>query len=476
MMTDQVVTKRYFSITAATACALLILALTACGGSGGDALRDTAWTLVSLSGGDLIPGTTITIEFADDTFSGSGGCNHCGGSYQTSGESLSVSDVFSTEMACMDPAGVMDQESAYLATLRTVDSYQIAHDRLEMFDEAGTQILAFVASTSESLAQQPIAMGATPDLSLDCTLDMGEAYPVDEPVTLGFELHNPTDRPLYVLNWYTPLEGIAGDILEITRDGARLPYQGLLAKRADPTRDEYVAIEPGGTKAAGVDLTTGYDLSTPGTYQVRFTAGLQDVTADETLVARKRNDHQPRPLTCNTTSFRILPPPEPPTAEPTPVQSGAGEPGEGTPLPEPPAGFKAYQDSVAGVSVYIPESWVTTQVFPGESAIFQSYPEDKYVGGEAREPGDTKCDLTIRPADVTLAAHMSDLRSNPGLTVVSEQELILHSGEPGIRVEVESLGTSVSLITEVEARVVVLTCFGEFAPFDEIAPTVGAIQ
>ena len=51
----------------------------------------------------------------------------------------------------------------------------------------------------------------------------------------------------------------------------------------------------------------------------------------------------------------------------------------------------------------MPESWVVTGVVPGQFAILQSYPEDKYVGGEAREPGDTKCDLTIRPPDVSVA-------------------------------------------------------------------------
>jgi hypothetical protein len=40
--------------------------------------------------------------------------------------------------------------------------------------------------------------------------------------------------------------------------------------------------------------------------------------------------------------------------------------------------------------------------------------------------------------------------------------------------ELESMGRSLSLITEVNERVVVLTCFGEFEPFDEIAVTLGA--
>jgi hypothetical protein len=40
--------------------------------------------------------------------------------------------------------------------------------------------------------------------------------------------------------------------------------------------------------------------------------------------------------------------------------------------------------------------------------------------------------------------------------------------------EVESMGRSLSLITQINERVVVLTCFGELAPFDEIAVTLRA--
>jgi hypothetical protein len=36
------------------------------------------------------------------------------------------------------------------------------------------------------------------------------------------------------------------------------------------------------------------------------------------------------------------------------------------------------------------------------------------------------------------------------------------------------VGCSLSLVTEVNERAVVLTCFGELAPFDEIAVTLGA--
>ena len=67
------------------------------------------------------------------------------------------------------------------------------------------------------------------------------------------------------------------------------------------------------------------------------------------------------------------PVPPAPTAEaPTPIPpTPTAQATEAAPPPafEPPAGFMQYQDSVTGVSVYVPESWVVTGVVPGQQAI-----------------------------------------------------------------------------------------------------------
>jgi len=167
--------------------------------------------------------------------------------------------------------------------------------------------------------------------------------------------------------------------------------------------------------------------------------------------------------------------PAPVPTDPPPPFVEISEPAT-SPLFEPPAGFKQYEDTVVGVSVFIPESWVVSAVFPGEYAILQSYPEGKYIGGEGFEAGDTKCDLIIRPPDIDVASEIQQSKSDPTVTVVSEQEIVLQSGKPGMRVEAESLGRSVSLITDVNGRTIVLVCFGELAPFDEIAVTLSSSQ
>ena len=127
-----------------TIIAVLAVVLVACGGSDANALRNTAWELESLAGNAVLPGTTITIEFSDDQVSGSAGCNHYEGNYQAEENRLSVSNVFSTEMGCLEPTGILEQETAYLTALSAAATYQITADRLEMFDETGDQVLVFV--------------------------------------------------------------------------------------------------------------------------------------------------------------------------------------------------------------------------------------------------------------------------------------------------------------------------------------------
>jgi heat shock protein HslJ len=443
----------------------------------GSSLADSEWVLVLLNGKAPIEGSAITLRFGETSIEGSGGCNTYGGRYTASGDSLRLNDLYWTEIGCIDPKGIMEQEQAYLQVLGAVARYRVAQgqgggDRLEVYDEAGTQILGFVAPTSDAPVEQETPTSTTTGISLDCVLDVDETYLVGEPVNLAFALGSRTDRTLYVLTWYTPLEGMAGDILQVTRDGTALPYQGMLAKRGDPTREEYVAIEPGEAASAIVDLRMGYDLSAPGSYRVQFTAGLQDATDNASLIPRKRDDHRPQAVTCNTVRFSIAPAPEAPTATPTPVPPTA------TPSPEPstatPAGWKRYVDAASGVSLFVPEGWTVVPPGPqGGTTILSSYPKDKYVGGEARQPGDTKCDLTVHPPGVSVADVVPQTRSDPPVTVVSEQEVVLQSGRTGQRFEVESMGRSLSLVTEVNGRAVVLTCFGEPAPFDAIAVTLG---
>jgi heat shock protein HslJ len=125
---------------------LMILAvlLVGCGGAaGGSALQDTQWVLATFAGEPPLPGTAPSAEFSADEISGSAGCNTYFAAYAVDGSELTISDVASTEMWCAEPEGVMDQEQAFLAALRSAAGYRLAGAQLELLDATDRVILTF---------------------------------------------------------------------------------------------------------------------------------------------------------------------------------------------------------------------------------------------------------------------------------------------------------------------------------------------
>lgn len=111
------------------------LLLAACGaaGDGGQSasLAGTAWQLASYEGTSVLPGTNPTLIFEDGgVASGNASCNSFSGRYGAAGQEIFFEEVMYTAMACMNPAGIMEQEDIYMKTLLEVNGYRIEEDRL----------------------------------------------------------------------------------------------------------------------------------------------------------------------------------------------------------------------------------------------------------------------------------------------------------------------------------------------------------
>lgn len=126
--------------------------------------------------------------------------------------------------------------------------------------------------------------------TLEARLVSAADYKTDEPVTMTFELTNTGAEDLYVLTWYTPLEGLFSDCLKVERDGDRVPYDGPLPKRGNPTAENYVLVAPGQTVSRQVEVSRSYDVNTPGNYDVALDTEVDDMVtapsaknADEAL-------------------------------------------------------------------------------------------------------------------------------------------------------------------------------------------------
>jgi hypothetical protein len=152
------------------------------------------------------------------------------------------------------------------------------------------------------------AVAATPaPPQLECRLTAAPSVAAGSPVLVKFAVKNSGSRPLSVLVWQTPLEGLLGDVFRVTQaDGTVIPYHGTTAKRGDPESDEYNLVPPQREASGEVDVALAYDLSRPGRYTISFRGALVDV-AEPREVPRPRDRHRALPLSCPALELEISP-------------------------------------------------------------------------------------------------------------------------------------------------------------------------
>ena len=116
----------------ATIVYIIAMLLSACGGSPVEeiSLDGTTWVLTAYNKNRPLVGSQPTITFEDDQVSGNASCNSYGGSYEVQGDKIGFSALFMTEMFCMEPEGVMDQEMTYLEMLGNAVTFEINGDIL----------------------------------------------------------------------------------------------------------------------------------------------------------------------------------------------------------------------------------------------------------------------------------------------------------------------------------------------------------
>jgi len=86
----------------------------------------------------LLEDTTITLKFTDGEISGSSGCNFYSTQYTTHPrDRIKINEVAHTEMACHEPAGILEQEGEYISIIREATNYSMDEESLSMMDQQG---------------------------------------------------------------------------------------------------------------------------------------------------------------------------------------------------------------------------------------------------------------------------------------------------------------------------------------------------
>jgi Tol biopolymer transport system component len=138
------------------------------------------------------------------------------------------------------------------------------------------------------------------------SIEVLEVSPNGDTVKLGFTLTNNTDYSLYILEWYTPLEGVFGEIFRVVRDGQAVPYQGILASRAAPYPEDYVYLMPGESAYSEVDLAEVYDFSQSGTYTIEFISPwISHISTNKVGMAKTMDELHPVQMPSNPVTIKI---------------------------------------------------------------------------------------------------------------------------------------------------------------------------
>lgn len=145
-------------------------------------------------------------------------------------------------------------------------------------------------------------------VGLSASLSVPPEVELCDPIPLVFTVTNQGDDGVYLLTWYTPLEGVAGNIFRISSGGEELAYQGPLAMRGDPVQDQYIFLEPGGSTSAEVDLSPYFDFSRPGEYLIAYRSPWISYAGPENAPLPERVDQLgPVKILSKPISLKVLP-------------------------------------------------------------------------------------------------------------------------------------------------------------------------
>lgn len=114
-----------------------------------NAMVGPLWGLVKIAQGDAgsskpLSGKLLTLQFASDgTVFGNAGCNNFSGSFETTGNTITIHNLAATLMACENPTGIMEQEQQYLDLLSQVASGKLIDLQLVFYDQSGRSLLEY---------------------------------------------------------------------------------------------------------------------------------------------------------------------------------------------------------------------------------------------------------------------------------------------------------------------------------------------
>jgi heat shock protein HslJ len=111
-------------------------------------LNHTSWILVKVNDLAVIPDSFISLDFENDTVTGTDGCNRYHASYTLNADKLTVNkNIANTLMACPNP--ITQQASAYLSALTAATGYKMDDQQLLLINAENKILASFIKQSME---------------------------------------------------------------------------------------------------------------------------------------------------------------------------------------------------------------------------------------------------------------------------------------------------------------------------------------
>src|SRR5688572_7272605 len=91
-----------------------------------------------------------------------------------------------------------------------------------------------------------------------------DAFGAEDGLLVNVSIANPNKGAIRILRWFTPADGIKGDLFAVTVNGKAVEYIGPEYKRPAATDKDYIILKSGETIETTIDLAGFYDLSESG--------------------------------------------------------------------------------------------------------------------------------------------------------------------------------------------------------------------
>jgi peptidyl-Lys metalloendopeptidase len=128
----------------------------------------------------------------------------------------------------------------------------------------------------------------------------------DNPIAINFTLQNISNEKLWILTWYTPLEGLKGKIFQVTCEGKEVPYEGPMVKRGQPSNADYAYIEPGKSVSKEFDLSRAYQVPESQACVIAFKGRIYDYATSSNILPKRAEEQQMVDIPGNRITIRVM--------------------------------------------------------------------------------------------------------------------------------------------------------------------------